>query len=342
MFANIPAPPQRGMPVISSRAMLSDRVRSLSPWAIGVIVVVMGITIGTVAQADDSIAAEALFREGRELMKGGRAEEACPKFQASMAAEPSVGALLNLARCHTLTGRVASAWAEYNEAAAMAHRAGQPDREKGALAMAAQLERRLPRVTVKVVAEAAGLEVLRDGEPMVSGALGATLPIDPGTHVFEARAPGKQAWRTELTLAEGETKTVTVPPLEPAATPAGPEPDEPAADDPLGSMTIAGIVVASVGAAALGVGIGLGVKASSDASALEETCPDRVCPGAEAGADDIRPLAHGSTAAIVVGSAAIAGGLVMILVGDDDAGPETGATAMLLPTIGGLSLSGRF
>src|SRR5690606_30041935 len=88
-------------------------------WAALCVLIVSGT-----ARADKATA-ESLFQEGKRLMEQGQIEEACPKFQASMDAEPSVGAMLNLARCHELTGKTATAWAEYTEAANLARRAGQ-------------------------------------------------------------------------------------------------------------------------------------------------------------------------------------------------------------------------
>ncbi|MBK7777474.1 MAG: hypothetical protein IPI43_25675 [Sandaracinaceae bacterium] len=77
-------------------------------------------------------AAEALFREGRRLMEEGNYDEACPKFEASNRLDVAVGTLLNLGVCWEQGGRLASAWATFLEAAALAARTGSPEREHGA------------------------------------------------------------------------------------------------------------------------------------------------------------------------------------------------------------------
>src|SRR5690606_24363777 len=109
--------------------------------------------------AADSATAEALFREGKALLDRGEIDAACEKFQASMDAEPSIGAQLNLARCHEQLGRTASAWAEYLKAASLAQRHGDARRERSARELAAELEPRLSKLTVEVVAPAEGLTV---------------------------------------------------------------------------------------------------------------------------------------------------------------------------------------
>ena len=56
------------------------------------------LTLAGPAWADgDKAAAESLFQDGKAAMKQGKYEQACTLFTASFDAEPSVGALLNLA-----------------------------------------------------------------------------------------------------------------------------------------------------------------------------------------------------------------------------------------------------
>ena len=106
-------------------------------------------------------AAEALFREGRRLMEEGNYDEACPKFEASNRLDVAVGTLLNLGVCWEQGGRLASAWATFLEAAALAARTGSPEREQLARSRAAELESRLIRVRVIVDSPARGGYSLR-------------------------------------------------------------------------------------------------------------------------------------------------------------------------------------
>src|SRR6185295_11820463 len=76
----------------------------------------------------DPAGAEKLFTEARKLLEAGKYAEACQKLADSHQLDPAVGTLLNLAQCYTKLGKTATAWATYQEAAAAAKAAGQPDR----------------------------------------------------------------------------------------------------------------------------------------------------------------------------------------------------------------------
>src|SRR6266699_3327978 len=77
-----------------------------------------------------SPAAEALFREGRQLLKEAQVDEACLKLAESYSQEPASGTLLNLARCHEIQGKIATAWAEYAAAARLSRTQGREDRAR--------------------------------------------------------------------------------------------------------------------------------------------------------------------------------------------------------------------
>ncbi|NUO47576.1 MAG: tetratricopeptide repeat protein [Polyangiaceae bacterium] len=91
-------------------------------------------------EATPSRRAQELFDQGRRAFAQGRVDEACKAFEASMAAEPANGTLLNLARCHERQGKLELARAEYQRVAAVASRDGQVARGKIARARAADLD----------------------------------------------------------------------------------------------------------------------------------------------------------------------------------------------------------
>lgn len=286
--------------------------------------------------AERAASAEALFREAKDLMTEGNYASACPKLEASQRMDPAVGTLLNLAICHEQVNKTASAWAEYLRAASMARRKGQLEREKFARERATALEPKLTRLAFAVAEEALveGLVVRRDGILQESATWATSTPVDPGTHVITASAPGKKEWRTTIDVSgEGKTVTVDIPALENApvesappavvAPKAAPEP-APRPTTPIDSSTSGssqrtlGIIVGGVGAAGLAVGSIFGLAASSKWN--DADCPDNVCPTREQQdrAEDAKRFAGISTWSFVGGGALLVGGAVLWMTAPDD------------------------
>src|SRR6187549_3181233 len=90
-----------------------------------VLVAACGLAVMPASHANaQSAGAEALFREGRRLIKEGKLDQGCAKLAASEKLESSVGTLLNLGDCREKLGQTATAWAAFRKAEAMAKRAG--------------------------------------------------------------------------------------------------------------------------------------------------------------------------------------------------------------------------
>ncbi len=169
--------------------------------------------------------AESLFREGKRLSGEKKFAEACPKFQESYRLDPGLGTLLNLATCHESEGKPATAWAEFSEAVSQAKRQGDNDRAQLAQDQLKALEPKLAHVSIGVspAAVVPGLVVKFDSKELAQAAWGLQIPVDPGQHVVEAAAPGKQSYsQTFETPAAATVLAVTVPALQdaPGAVPA--------------------------------------------------------------------------------------------------------------------------
>jgi hypothetical protein len=278
----------------------------------------------------DKAAAEELFRQGRMLTKDRRFAEACAKFADSQRLDPAVGTELNLARCYEDNGQTASAWALYNDVAVLAQRAGQLDRARLASRRAADLEKRLSRMTIEVASKdaAEGLAVQRDGKVVGQSEWNTPIPIDPGEHTVVATAPGHQAWSRKVTVVSaGGTLAVSVPVLaanEPSPTTpsagsvAGTAPtlatspeSPPEPGHPLPLRTI-GLVVGGVGVAAISIAGILGLVAESTYKSAP--CPMNTCDsqGLSATASAYSE-ATASTVVFTLGAAALAGGIVLYL-----------------------------
>jgi serine/threonine-protein kinase len=177
------------------------------------------------ADTNDVVMAEVLFRDGKELLAQGDTLHACPKLSESYRLDAASGTLLALALCHEREGKLASAWAEYEDVAARSKMEGRADRAGAAHAKAVELEPKLSSLTIVLADNATpkGIEVRRNGAAIPMAWLGTAVPVDGGAVTIEVSAPKKRPWRTALWMdATGDRRTVTIPVLEaPAVRPVG-------------------------------------------------------------------------------------------------------------------------
>ena len=271
--------------------------------------------------ASNSAAAQSLYDQGKALMAAGKAAEACPKLEESQRLDPGSGTLANLAKCYEVTGRIASAWSTYLEAAMAARATGNAERESGARSLAAALAPRVSKLVVDVPAEArvTGLAITRDGAPVGPPQWGVAIPVDEGEHTLVATAPGFKEWRAAAVVkGAGTTTQISVPRLVQDDTPAtaGGTPDHvaPAPAKGLGAQRIAALSAGGVGVVGLVIGTVFGVKAMSDHSEAEKYCgSSSECTdvrGVRAG-NDAHSAGNVATVGLIVGGVALAGGAVL-------------------------------
>lgn len=348
-------------------------LRRTSRWAAAWIVW-LGLVFASVdaahAQSVESKAiAESLFREGRALMEQGRTAEACRKLEESQRLDPALGTLLNLAVCHEEEGKIATAWAEFNEAMVQARREGRQDRFDLAAERVAALEPKLPRLAISVPQDnrVSGLEITRNGTPLGSGAWNTALPIDPGEVVIEARAPSYRPYKTTISIALKESKSVEIPALEPEPTSppppvapstastaaAGTVGTEPPAEEWWTTSRVAGVTVLGVGVAAVAVGGVFGFDALRKNSQADDYCSGTDCTD-QRGVDlseDARQSARISDFTMGAGIAAAAVGTILILSGGpgSPAGAESSAhrrgfdlSLSVAPSTAGAGVSGTW
>jgi len=179
--------------------------------------------------------AEALFRQGQDLLRQGKIAEACAAFDASEKLDPTIATLLNQASCREKNGQLATAWGEYLEAERQTRSATDAagrQFHKTAGDRARALEPRLSTLKINIAPDdrVAGLEILRDGDLVDAGAWNQPLPIDGGTYKIAARAPGHAEWTSTIAVgAERDAKSIDIPKLAPMAVapPPPPKPDAP-------------------------------------------------------------------------------------------------------------------
>ena len=293
------------------------------------VLVVAGVSRGAWAQ-DDKTTAEALFSEGRRLMAAGNYAAACEKFAASRNLAAGLGTTLNLADCYEKLGRTASAWAEFRDAAATARQTGARDREQFARNHAASLEKTLSRLTLNAGKLEPDERILRDGAVVDRAVLGAAIPVDPGSHVVEAVAPGKKKWSVTIDVQPGSQLAVAIPALETDAAPlAGSavpvKRDDSASASGRGStQRIVALGVGGLGLAGLVVGSIFGLQAKSNWEDAKPHCTNypRCSPEGLSLGEDADRAAVVSNISFAVGIAGLAGGAALWFTA-----PSAGATA---------------
>ena len=286
------------------------------------------------AQSANSATAEALFEQGRDLLRAGNAVEACPKLTESQRLDPATGTLLALALCHEAEGKLASAWVEFVDVEARSRNESRADRQQVASEHAQALRPRLSTLTIAVpleLAAVAGLEIRRDGVVLGRGAWNTAVPIDGGEHIVDVAAPERKPWRGSVTVkAESDVQQFSIPALDPAPASLSPPPPTVAAPSPAGASTRGGswapkhwgaLEWAGVGAAGAGV-IALGVGGYFLSSALsKKSDSSKDCTGDQCGprgfADRSSAVTKGNTATLfgIAGGVLALGGATLFVVG---------------------------
>jgi serine/threonine-protein kinase len=322
-----------------------------------------GVALGQ-ASADEKVAAEALFDEGKRLLAEGQLAPACEKLESSQRIDPAVGTLLYLAECYEKSGRTASAWATFREASSAARASGQLDRARIGQERAARLEPGLIRLTIRVENDNAaieGFQVKRRGEVVARGLWGVPVPVDPGEQLIEASAPGYQPYSQRLSV-DKQPGTATIPPLvklvtvEPPPTSAPPPPlvapvvAPPPVESPAPSSAQAtvGITVGIVGLVGLGAGTYFGLRAKSKNDQALPLCPRTPKCDTQDGAtfsDQANTAATLSNITFGVGGAALVGGTILLLTAPSKP-RKSGLDFHLVPVAGqnqvGAHLAGSF
>lgn len=364
---NPPIPTNATSTRARSRGRLGPR-RAVLGRTLGLASTLASLAFVSPARAGDAAAADQLFREGKTLFDAGRVSEACPKFEASYAADPALGALLNLANCLETEGRTASAYGKWSDASDLARRAGDP---RGAYAEERRraLEPQLARLKVVVTGKADDLQIYRGETKLQPGAYGTKLPTDPGTVAVQVVRGDDVLWEQSVQVRAGEDSELSVD-LEAISAsnppPLGQRAKRRAAVGPAVTTESAGfwttprIVGTAVGAAgivAVGVGFGLGGMAMGTVSDLDAMCTTEVngrryCAGDyEDTRQSAATLADAGQWLAIGGGVLAAVGVTLVIVGGQSTASEleeraSTPTLIASPWVGpagaGMGLGGTF
>jgi len=345
--------------------MAKSMTLKLSPWP-ALALCCVGVSWPASAHAEASAAqkaaAESLFDDGLKAMKSGHFNEACPKLEESERIDPAIGTLLYLGECYEKSGRTASAWATFREAASAAQAQGETERTRVAAQRADRLQPSLSKLTLKVVpetAQIASLRVTRENVVLAKALFGVAIPVDPGKYHIVASADGYQSYEAEIeVLGNADSKTLEIPALAASTTPpvaaaGGPAANagtenaqattsvparnpEPDASSGANGLRTAAYVTGALGVVSLGIGTYFGVKAINKNHDAKEHCDGSTCrdPVGESLTNDAQNAATVANITIGVGAACVVAGVVLYLTSAPKGKPESAARLELHPLLG--------
>jgi len=289
--------------------------------------------------------AERLFADGLKLAHGGDCVRARDKFTESYAADPAPGTLINWALCEEKLGKSATAL-ELLRLADQTLPQNHP-RRAGMVRHMESLAKRAPILRLRMTSVLPpGATVLMDGAMLDNTLLARGVLGDPGPHVIEMRAPGREDRRYEVTLAEGTTLEVTVEPGPPRTSASSSSPNSAQrANEASSSSTTLGWALAGGGLTAIGVGAVTGLLSSGKWTDVQANCDiaKKTCDN-DTGVDASKAgdtLSTVSTVAFLAGGVSLAvGGYLLLTKKDAPASARLSAAAG--PAMLGLRLGGEF
>nr|HEX4314665.1 tetratricopeptide repeat protein [Kofleriaceae bacterium] len=283
--------------------------------------------------ADDANlrAAEALFDEGRALLDAGKLNEACERFDQSLAKDPNaVGTLVNVAKCQARLGKIASAVATFTSARDHAREQHADPYMAVAQENIDKLLPFVPHLSLGFADRAADLVVTVDDHP-VALAASADITLDPGPHDLVVKEPGHRPYRERFTIAKKDRLTRNIPAL-----------------DGLGEFPT-GLVVTAGGGALVVTGLVLGLVARSHYNdAKTNECMGDIHDCSTQGLQDTNSARSLGNVGTVIGIAGIVGAGVggFLWWRSHDRSERDDAAIAVVPMVGseqvGVAASGRF
>jgi hypothetical protein len=166
------------------------------------------------AQVNDAerAAARELFKEGDELQRAGKFNDALDKFQRAQKVYSAPTNELRIAQCQAAIGQLVESAESYRATLRMPVPPGSPRAFDAAVEQAktelAQIEPRVPKLVLQVTPANSNPQLQIDGQSVSAALLGEPLPLDPGTHRVRVSARGFTSYDQDALLKERETTTV--------------------------------------------------------------------------------------------------------------------------------------
>jgi PEGA domain len=289
--------------------------------------------------------ARANFQRAIELEQAGNYTTALGTFRDVGQVRMTPQVRFHIATCEEKLGRLVTALGGYQLAFADADSVGDDFKAEVDRAVT-RLQASIPKLVINRGAGAEAAEIELDGVALGASSVGVAVPLDPGPHSVNAKAPDSQPFSQTVTIAENEEKDIEVVlmpiPAEQRANfgPSGP------VERPRSHVipyVIGGVGVASL----IGSGVLFGLRQST-LSDLESKCGAgrQSCPNNSRGEVSNLSL-YNTTAQIALGVGVVGVGAAVGILLWQRKHPTTTATGMMfLPSapnsLAGASWAGRF
>lgn len=166
-----------------------------------VAVLIAASLLSSPALAQDTARGEELYQAGVQAYAAGDLATACPRFEASFAADRQAAPLFMWAKCAHKDGKLASALERYEEVLRLG---GLDDRLRDEAAKAVtELGPKVPKLEL-VRGEVSPEAIVRvDG--VVVAASGRPISLDPGPHTVRVELAGHEPFESTVTLEASKT-----------------------------------------------------------------------------------------------------------------------------------------
>jgi hypothetical protein len=175
----------------------------------------LGIVLGAGAAAADPTPAE--LTKARSQFQQALALETAGDWAGSLGLLQEVAAVkmtpqvrFNMALCEEHLGRLAMALGDYKLALVEAEGSKAQNVAEQVPGKIEALNARIPKIVIKRGTGADFATISLDGVSLGPSSIGSEMPVDPGPHTIEARAPGFNMFMNSFNIAEKELKTIDV------------------------------------------------------------------------------------------------------------------------------------
>lgn len=291
-------------------------------------------------------AAKAAFSAGLALEAAGDYAQALTRFREVIAVKVTPQALFHIGRCLERLGKWTEAVGNYRLAIEKAEETRATEAGREADAARSALEPKVPKIVIRRGRGAAAASISIDGVALGATAIDVEMPVDPGPHTLIATAPGQKATTVQVTVAEAETKNVTLDLDGPRS-----EPGQPVSPTTPGAWNWkrTGYAVGAVGLASLAAGGVFLALRQSTISKLDDQCVGNHCPSSLEGTwDDGKKYTLLANTFLGIGAVGVMAGAGLVLWGKDpqrSSSPPSASRAVLIPAASaglGATVSGVF